>query len=158
MGGTEELVGESEQVSKKQARECTVSHWLILRLQRGLSYKFHHFRPSNRWSKHITMLSRPHPTQHLPGLSTPCVCASDDRQKVCGGVPDGGAQVFLCLQDHMTDLKEVCRTAIFDQVRGRGRSRERRASCFKVRVTISPLPRDWVLCHAASASSFVTLC
>ncbi|CAI7772384.1 unnamed protein product [Closterium sp. NIES-54] len=41
----------------------------------------------------------------------------EDRTTICRDVPDGMAQVFLCLQDNMGKLKESCRTALFEQVR-----------------------------------------
>lgn len=44
-------------------------------------------------------------------------CHSDDRQKLCRDVPDGMAQVFMCLQDKMGELQLTCRRAIFHQVR-----------------------------------------
>ncbi|GJP36222.1 hypothetical protein CLOM_g20753, partial [Closterium sp. NIES-68] len=40
----------------------------------------------------------------------------EDRTTICRDVPDGMAQVFLCLQDNMGKLKESCRTALFEQL------------------------------------------
>eukprot|EP00271_Cylindrocystis_brebissonii_P000507 TRINITY_DN1061_c0_g3_i1.p1 TRINITY_DN1061_c0_g3~~TRINITY_DN1061_c0_g3_i1.p1 ORF type:complete len:958 (-),score=202.65 TRINITY_DN1061_c0_g3_i1:1362-4235(-) len=38
-----------------------------------------------------------------------------DRTTICKEVPDGMAQVFRCLQDHRDKLKEICRSALFEQ-------------------------------------------
>eukprot|EP00271_Cylindrocystis_brebissonii_P009749 TRINITY_DN2493_c0_g1_i1.p1 TRINITY_DN2493_c0_g1~~TRINITY_DN2493_c0_g1_i1.p1 ORF type:complete len:1041 (-),score=222.27 TRINITY_DN2493_c0_g1_i1:278-3400(-) len=38
-----------------------------------------------------------------------------DRTSICKDVPDGMAQVFRCLQDNRDKLKEVCRSALFEQ-------------------------------------------
>ncbi|CAI7919345.1 unnamed protein product, partial [Closterium sp. NIES-53] len=41
-------------------------------------------------------------------------CESD-RTTVCKDAPDGQASVFMCLQDHMPQLKEACRNSVFEQ-------------------------------------------
>ncbi|CAI7894655.1 unnamed protein product [Closterium sp. NIES-54] len=39
-----------------------------------------------------------------------------DRTTVCKDAPDGQASVFMCLQDHMPQLKEACRNSVFEQL------------------------------------------
>ncbi|GJP37078.1 hypothetical protein CLOM_g21523 [Closterium sp. NIES-68] len=39
-----------------------------------------------------------------------------DRTTVCKDAPDGQASVFMCLQDHMAQLKEACRNSVFEQL------------------------------------------
>ena len=49
-------------------------------------------------------------------LSCHLIPSADDRQKLCRDIPDGMAQVFMCLQEKMGDLQTQCRRAIFHQV------------------------------------------